>query len=166
MNSHPSPDDSSGFGEADSQRIRKTGRQIQPGLPAGTRRARPSIAEQRPIKPVFTNRPRILEPFLPSVVGHEFSSLQVRVSGIGITVRNGAGTNHYPGERFTSQFLVRPALRRAVPAVFLQFREQGFVERSRVTGGDVLADVLRFPHAGNGGADRRMRENEAQRHFR
>src|SRR5580704_3376900 len=61
---------------------------------------------------------------------------------------------------------IRPALRLAVPAMMLQFIEQAGIERSSVTGGDVLAHMLRVAHADDGGADRGMRQNKAQRHFR
>ena len=64
------------------------------------------------------------------------------------------------------QFLVGPALRGAVPAMFLQFCEQALVERAGVAGGDVLADVLGLSHAGDLRADRGMRQDEAQCHLR
>jgi beta-glucosidase len=51
---------------------------------------------------------------------------------------------------------VGPALRRAIPAVRLEGFEHGRIERASIAGRDVLRNVVRFPHAHDGRAHRRV----------
>src|SRR5689334_2578543 len=65
----------------------------------------------------------------------------------------------------SARSLCRPLLRPSVPSMLAQFLQQVPRERAFVAVTDILAHMLRLPHSRDGGADHRMRKNEAKCHF-